>query len=64
MLSLTEPCVWMVGNLTPLRSFAVVQWHAMARVPEGMIHGKLMSHPDLRNKAGCISYMRQRRQHI
>jgi hypothetical protein len=24
----------------------------------------LMSHPVLRNKAGCISYMRQRRQHI
>jgi hypothetical protein len=23
-----------------------------------------VSHPDLRNKAGCISYMRQRRQHI
>jgi DNA modification methylase len=23
-----------------------------------------MSHPVLRNKAGCISYMRQRRQHI
>jgi hypothetical protein len=23
-----------------------------------------LSHPDLRNEAGCISYMRQRRQHI
>jgi hypothetical protein len=23
-----------------------------------------VSHPDLRNNAGCISYMRQRRQHI
>jgi hypothetical protein len=23
-----------------------------------------LSHPDLRDKAGCISYMRQRRQHI
>jgi hypothetical protein len=23
-----------------------------------------VSHPDLRDKAGCISYMRQRRQHI
>jgi hypothetical protein len=23
-----------------------------------------VSHPGLRNKAGCISYMRQRRQHI
>jgi hypothetical protein len=23
-----------------------------------------VSHPVLRNKAGCISYMRQRRQHI
>jgi hypothetical protein len=24
----------------------------------------IMSHPVLRNKDGCISYMRQRRQHI
>jgi hypothetical protein len=24
----------------------------------------VVSHPDLRDKAGCISYMRQRRQHI
>jgi hypothetical protein len=24
----------------------------------------VLSHPNLRNKAGCISYMRQRRQHI
>jgi hypothetical protein len=23
-----------------------------------------VSHPDLRDKAGCISYMRQRRKHI
>jgi type IV secretory pathway VirB6-like protein len=23
-----------------------------------------VSHPDLRDKVGCISYMRQRRQHI
>jgi hypothetical protein len=23
-----------------------------------------LSHPDLRNKVGCISYMHQRRQHI
>jgi hypothetical protein len=27
------------------------------------VGGKL-SHSDLRDKAGCISYMRQRRQHI
>jgi hypothetical protein len=25
---------------------------------------RLLSHPDLRDKVGCISYMRQRRQHI
>jgi hypothetical protein len=24
----------------------------------------ILSHPDLRDKVGCISYMRQRRQHI
>ena len=30
-------------------------------VPE---FGEEVSHPDLRDKAGCISYMRQRRQHI
>jgi hypothetical protein len=23
-----------------------------------------MSHPDLRDKAGCVSYVRQRRKHI
>jgi hypothetical protein len=27
------------------------------------VHGPV-SHPVLRNEAGCISYMRQRRQHI
>jgi hypothetical protein len=26
--------------------------------------GYIVSHPDLRDKVGCISYMRQRRQHI
>jgi hypothetical protein len=26
--------------------------------------GEEVSHPDLRDKAECISYMRQRRQHI
>jgi hypothetical protein len=27
-------------------------------------HIDILSHPDLRNKAGCISYMCQKRQHI
>jgi hypothetical protein len=32
------------------------------KVDPGKI-SEILSHPDLRNKAGCISYMRQRRQH-
>jgi hypothetical protein len=29
-----------------------------------VVDGETLSHPDLRNKSGCISYMCQRRQHI
>jgi hypothetical protein len=31
MFSSTEPCVWMAGNFTLLRSFAVVPWHAVVK---------------------------------
>jgi hypothetical protein len=42
--------------------------HAGAKIistlSKSVVFPKLVSHPDLRDKARCISYMRQKRQHI
>jgi hypothetical protein len=62
---------WIKGTLTDLRMVGhgeVSQGGVLADLGEirnsrAMVDDR-MSHSDLRDKSGCISYMRQRRHHI
>jgi hypothetical protein len=50
-----------LSSVTEIRSFLGLAGY-YRRFIEGF--SNIVSHPDLRDKARCISYMRQRRQHI